>query len=101
MIVHIVMWRIKDADRHAKAEKALKIKHLLESLRDLVPQIDVLHVGVNVVETEHSSDIVLYSQFKDLEALDAYQKHPEHIKVAAQVGPLFSERRMVDFALDG
>jgi quinol monooxygenase YgiN len=41
---------------------------------------------------------VLVSAFADAAALDAYLNHPQHHRVAAELGPMRAERRVVDFA---
>lgn len=100
MIVHIVMWRVIDSNGSSKAETSEKIKSLLETLPGLVTHIDLLRAGINVMETANSSDIVLYSEFRDMDALNAYQQHPAHVKVATQINVLVSERRVVDFTVE-
>ena len=41
--------------------------------------------------------MVLYSAFESREVLDAYQEHPDHMAVKAQVKPLCSSRTVVDY----
>jgi len=98
MVKHIVMWRLKDfANGASKEENARKLKIYLESLRDKISEIKYIEVGINVNSSEAASDVVLYSEFDSLDTLDAYQKHPEHIKIAGFVNEVRSERRVVDY----
>lgn len=91
MIKHIVMWTLKDpAD-------APKMKALLESCRAVVPGIVAFEVGTRTEELEANADVVLYSAFEDQAALAAYQQHPHHLNVAAQIGPLRQTRTVLDY----
>jgi len=56
-----------------------------------------IELGIDFVHGEPSSDIVLYSEFPDRAALEAYQVHPEHKAVAAFVVEAVAERRVVDY----
>jgi len=98
MIKHIVMWRLKEsAGGRSRDENALEIKKRLEALRDAVPGIRELEVGLNVKEAEAAADLVLVTAFDDAAALEAYQRHPAHQEVVAFVRTVVSERRVVDY----
>ncbi len=98
MIKHIVMWRLREsALGHHKAENAQELKTLLEALKDKVTEIGRLEVGLNLDRSDTASDVVLYSEFADRDALAEYQRHPEHVKVANFVKEVCSERRVVDY----
>jgi len=98
MLVHIVMWKLKrdEGDDVAHAH-ALKIKKDLEALRDVVPSIGKLVVGLNVIPSEQAADVALYSEFEHMDALNAYMTHPAHQEVVAFVRRVVSERRVVDY----
>ncbi len=98
MIKHIVMFRLKEsALGYTKQENVKKLKAVLESLREKIVEIKRLEVGINFAESETSSDVLLYSEFANKEALDAYQKHPEHLKVVDFVKQVCAERRVADY----
>ena len=98
MVKHIVFWRLKDeADGAGKAENALKVKMALEALRGRVPGLLHLEVGVGFGRSEADYDLALYSEFADRAALEAYQRHPEHVAAAALVGRVRSTRAVVDY----
>ncbi len=98
MIKHIVAWRLKDsAHGNDKATNARQIKAKLEALRNIVPGLIKIEVGIDFSRTGDSSDIVLYSEFVDRTSLDEYQKHPEHEAVKAFLMEARSERRMADY----
>jgi hypothetical protein len=82
MVKHLVFWRLKgNALGATKAENALRIKREAEALSDVVPGVRHLEVGIDIEGSSAAWDIALYSEFDSREALDAYQAHPEHIKV--------------------
>jgi hypothetical protein len=98
MIKHIVIWRLKDsAHGNDKATNARLIKEKLEDLRNRIPGLLAIEVGIDFSATESSSDIVLYSEFSSREALDAYQAHPAHLAVMPFIGEERVERRVVDY----
>ncbi|HMK43613.1 MAG TPA: Dabb family protein [Dissulfurispiraceae bacterium] len=98
MIRHIVMWRLKDeAERASKAENAQKMKQMLEALNGKIPGLLKLEVGIDFSKTEASGDAVLYSEFPDRAALDAYMAHPEHQKCVQFLKGIVAERRLVDY----
>jgi len=95
MVKHIVMWRLKNES--AKTADAMRIKSLLEGLAGQIPGMTHIEVGSNFLTDTNSSDVVLYSEFVDRDALDGYQQHPLHLSVVLQVKELVSERRVVDY----
>jgi len=98
MIKHIVMWRLKDEAAGAtKEENALKLKDSLESLTDKIPSLKAAEVGLNFNPSPVAFDVVLYSEFEDQEGLNAYQNHPEHVKIADFVGEIRTDRAVVDY----
>ncbi len=100
MIKHIVMWRLKDnAAGRSKEENALMLKNVLEDLKDKIPQIKEIEVGINFNPSQAAFDVVLYSAFEDKEALEQYQKHPDHVKVADIIGEIRSDRAVVDYTV--
>lgn len=91
MIHHVVIWTL-----HEPAE-APRFKALLDGCAGLVPGMRSFEVGVRSEGLEANADVVLVSAFDDAAALEAYLKHPHHLEVAAQLGPMRRERRVVDF----
>ena len=98
MVKHIVMWKLKDhAHGSTKAVTAELIKSKLESLREKIPGILKLEVGIDFSATAESADVVLNSEFESRDALDAYQAHPDHKAVMPFIKEARGERRMVDY----
>ena len=102
MIKHIVMWKLKDhAEGADKATNVIKLKALLETCRNIVPGLMKLEVGVAnaTLEATYEAtyDVVLYSEFTDKAALDAYQEHPTHQAIKPFIGAVRLERQCMDF----
>lgn len=97
MIKHIVFWRMNGespAERHAQA---VDIKQALEGLNGRIPGLLRIEVGIDVSGAADAADVVLYSEFTDRAALEAYHDHPEHLKAAPVVRAARCERRVVDY----
>ena len=98
MIKHIVMWKLKEfAEGKNMVENANTIKFQLESLRDKIDQIKFIEVGINLEPSLQAYDVVLISEFENMEDLNTYQNHPEHLKVAEFIGKVRAERVFVDY----
>jgi hypothetical protein len=98
MVRHIVMWRFKDsAEGRTKQENMQYIKERLYQLKDLIPEINSMEVGVNVNKSDAAYDMVLVSVFEDIEALERYEVHPEHRKVSEYVKKVRNERAVTDY----
>ena len=79
MFTHIVMWKYR-----AETAQATRQEHLsrLSSLKSLVPGIESLAVGFDILRLPRSYDTGLVGVFRDRSALEAYSVHPDHVKVA-------------------
>ena len=100
MIKHIVMWKIKEEHEGIKKDDLLvRLKSVLEDLKTKVPQIKELEVGFNCNPSDAAFDVVLYSVFNNVEDLEIYQKHPDHVKVAGFVSEIRTDRKVVDYVV--
>lgn len=98
MIKHIVVWRFKDeALGVSRAENLEQAKAAIESLRESIPQVRHLEVGVDIRADHDPCDLVIYSEFDTVDDLKAYQVHPEHVKVAQLIGEMRESRAVVDY----
>lgn len=91
MIHHIVLWTLKDP------AEAPRFKAMLDTCASLVPGMQAFEVAIRTSTLEANVDVALVSAFADEAALLAYQNHPTHQAVAAQLGAMRSERRVLDF----
>lgn len=98
MIKHIVMFRLQEsALGKSKDENLQELKVLLQSLQEKIPIVRCLEVGINIGSSASASDIALYSEFDDMQALEDYRIHPEHIKIVEFIDKVCSERRVADY----
>jgi len=102
VIKHIVMWKLKEyAEGASKTTNAVKMQKLLESCRHLVPGMLTLEVALASTNPslEATYDVVMYSEFADKAALDAYQDHPTHQALKPFIGAVRSERQCMDYTV--
>ena len=94
MLIHIVCWKYKaETDVETRNEH----RHKLLALPSMIENIKSFDVGADILHLERSFDTGLVAHFPDRAALDHYNDHPEHQKVAA-MGKLIAEKVVsVDF----
>jgi hypothetical protein len=98
VIIHIVMWKLKEtAEGSSKKENALKIKENLEALKHKIEFIKNIEVGININSSDMAYDVVLNSEFDNLDALNEYQRHPEHIKAGGFIAAVTEKRVVADY----
>lgn len=98
MLRHVVMWDVKaGVGGRDKQESMDFIKFKLEELIDMIDEIKSIEVGINVLESKGSKDIVLDATFENLEDLKVYANHPEHLRVTDEIKEMLLDRRAVDF----
>ncbi len=97
MIYHIVMWKLKEADKEKNAQK---MKEGLEALKGRIKEAEEIYVRFNLdVAPENNFDVVLVSQFKTFEDLDIYQNHPDHQEVVKFIKTVVEQRVAIDYEL--
>lgn len=98
MIKHIVMWKLKDfAEGADKATNANKMKEKLDACANLVPGTLKFEVVLAQPGLEATYDVVLYSEFADKAALDAYADHPDHVALKPFIGAVREARQCMDY----
>jgi hypothetical protein len=99
MVKHLVMFKLADeADGRVKKENALIIKNKLEALKNVIPEIRKITVYINDENADSDNfDIVLDSEFDTLDDVKKYSNHPEHLKVAAFIGKVRTDRAAIDY----
>ena len=75
MIKHVVCFKLKEG------ESAEKAKEVLLSMEGKVPSLRGIEVGVDVLHSPRSYDLMLTVLLDDMDALAAYQKDPYHCEV--------------------
>jgi hypothetical protein len=99
MVKHIVMWNVQGDTAAAKALNTQKLKAAFEGLRDAIPGMLTLEIGVDQSGVDYACDVVLYSEFDSAASLAAYADHPEHIRVRQALEGLRIARHQVDYAI--
>ena len=92
MIRHVVMWKFQEDTREAMLDFLGK----LEGLRQQIPQIVDMEVGVDCGGSGHY-DAILISTFRNREDLEAYQHDPRHVAVSGLCKAIRTDRVAVDF----
>ena len=101
MFKHIVLWKLKDsANGKSRAENARLIKERFEELANMLDGVRRLEVGVNVLPGEDAADVALDSEFESRAAYEAYVAPPAHKALAAFIGEVRAERRVIDYDAD-
>ncbi len=100
MVKHIVFWTLKEeANGNSKSENAAIIKQKLEGLKGKIEGLINIEVGIDFLNSPESMNLVLYSEFKNTQALDYYQQHPLHKEIMPFIAEARNERRVVDYEL--
>ncbi|MGF6274881.1 heme-degrading monooxygenase HmoA [Massilia sp. UYP11] len=98
MIKHIVMWKLKEqAEGADRATNAREMKRRLDACAAVVPGILAFEVTLAQPGLEATYDVVLYSEFADRAALEAYAKHPTHQAVVPFIGAIREARQCMDY----
>ena len=95
MVKHMIIWKLKEDIDQGAVKAAIK-----EQLEGLVGKIDgLLEMKIHTECYPCSAgDILMDSTFQSKEALDAYQAHPTHQKIANElVRPNAASRLSFDY----
>jgi hypothetical protein len=100
MIKHIVFWKLKEfAEGGNRVTNAAKMKTMLDACANLVPGIVKFEAVVAQPGLEATYDVVLYSEFEDRAALEAYQDHPDHVALKPFFGAVREARQCMDYQI--
>ena len=69
----------------------------MRALRGAIDGIEHLEIGRDELHDARSWDLVLVMEFASVEALLAYQRHPEHLALRAFNDPFVTNVASVDF----
>ncbi|MDH3556451.1 MAG: Dabb family protein [Deltaproteobacteria bacterium] len=97
MLKHVVFFKFKDG---VGEEEIVNLEKSLAALSPVIPEILSYEFGRDVVRSERSYDLALVSAFKDLDAMQHYQKHPDHQVVLKKVNDLCKSVLAVDFVTE-
>jgi hypothetical protein len=94
MVKHIVMFDFKEENKKLNIAKA---KVMLEALLVTVPTLKKMEVGINFSEEDRAMDLSIYTEFDDLEGLETYATHPEHLKVVEFIKTVANSSKVSDY----
>ena len=77
MIKHIVCFKLAKPT----AELLEQTKNILLSMEGKVPQVLGINVGIDILHSQRSYDIILEVVVQDMKQLEAYQNDPYHCEV--------------------
>jgi len=98
MLKHIVMWKLKEhAEGADRAANAREMKRRLDACAHIVPGILKFEVTLAQPGLEATYDVVLYSEFENRAALEAYAKHPTHHALVPFIGAIREARQCMDY----
>ena len=99
MIRHIVMWDVRGETADEKRQAAEEIKRRFEALLGVITGLLTLDIGLDTSRVSYACDVVLFSEFTDQAALDAYADHPAHLAVRDALKDMRIARHQVDYAV--
>lgn len=99
MIKHIVMFKLKENALGKTAyENALEAKRRFEEISGKIPTLRKYEVGVNAKDAPASNyEFALVCEFDDIDGLNAYQVHPEHLNFGKFIAEIKEERACIDY----
>ena len=97
MLKHGVFFKFKDG---VGEEEIVNLEKSLAALPPVIPEILSYEFGRDVVRSERSYDLALVSTFNDLDAMQHYQKHPDHQVVLKKVNDFCKSVLAVDFVTE-
>ena len=97
MVKHIVLWNfVETMTTEEKKEAGMKMKSILEPLKDVIPGVISLQVVLNELDSSNS-DIALIGEYESVEALNNYTVHPAHVEAGKFVRSVTCNRACLDF----
>lgn len=97
MVNHVVLFKLKDFPDKEKTLIRNELKSLLEGLPGKIDDLKFLEVGINHELNSGNFDLVLTSHFENIEALNRYRVHPEHVKILKRFAETTELRAAVDY----
>lgn len=99
MLKHIVMMKLKQADESVFKKRQIKLEEMLKELKNHIPSLHKIEIGLNISDRPTAYDIVLVSEFKNETDLNEYRVHPKHVAVLHYIKEVVAEARVVDYLI--
>jgi hypothetical protein len=98
MVKHVILWTLKETlTEEEKVSVKADIREGLEGLAGRIPGLTEIRVYTEGLPSSNA-DLMLDSTFTDVDSLNGYSVHPEHVAVAdGKVRPYTATRTCLDF----
>lgn len=99
MVKHIVLFKLaEEAEGNNKSRNAEIIKERLEALKAIIPYLRKIKVNINSADAPAGNyDILLDTEFDNMDDMKAYAVHPDHLKVVEFIGKVRTDRAAIDY----
>jgi len=94
MFKHVVIWKLKDREDQAARQEMIR---QLTTLQMQIPQLRRIEIGIDVLNTPASADILIITEFDSEQDYLVYRDHPGHQAVVGFINSITAERRVVDY----
>jgi len=95
MIKHIVMFKLAEKT----PENLKKAVMSLKSLEGNIETLKAIEIGSDFLKSERSYDIVLTAHFDNVEGLNIYAQHKNHLPVVKLMRSLCKSSVVVDYEI--
>jgi Stress responsive A/B Barrel Domain len=101
VIVHMSMASYKDSGGgRSKQENIARAREMTLALKDQIPALQRIEVGVNLLHGPNDCDVVSYSEYRDMDAVKATVSHPAHDALIAFLHDVVEATHTVTYEVD-
>jgi len=94
MINHLVLLKFKSGVTESDIEE---LEKMLDDLPNKITEIHLYEFGRDIIRSQRSFDFALVSLFANIEALERYQQHRQHLPVLKKIKQMCENVATVDF----
>ena len=94
MINHVVLLKFKSGVTESDIEE---LEKMLNDLPNKITEIHLYEFGRDIIRSQRSFDFALVSLFANIEALERYQQHRQHLPVLKKIKQMCKNVATVDF----
>ena len=94
MIKHVVFFKFKP---EAPADARREVINQLRALPDKIDVIRSFEIGEDIMHSARAWDVVEIATYDDLEALETYTRHDDHVEVVLKLREICEAVGSVDY----